>query len=306
MGDIMSAKDLGMIHTANAEIFVADQSPPGVMGCVDVSGILTTQLQRQIRQGQYFKTVGIDIGIDTTGVTGGGQISGELRYLAPTRGRCQAYRDAFKSMVDVMALQGISMRDNHQYDFRVPLTPAGASLGSVDPVTGLQTPLPNLATLDGTSDGLVMTDPLGINVGREVIHVHNRSVQPQYDGSAGDQFQPGFNTLLQTVAGGGTDFVLNDTVMLTGNEDYASPEFESIPFVLTWTPDSTDQAVMFQWKPDPALYLAVMTGQFDVQIEEMELDGGNTTGLNLRIAVHVAGWKSIMGNPDRKRRSSRK
>jgi len=298
----MSAKELGMIHTANFEVRTGASPSTTIVGSCDVSGALTTQLQRQIRQGQYFKVVGIDIGIDTTGTTGGGQLSGELRYYAPTRGRCAAYRGAFKAMADVMKLQGISMRDNHLYDFRVPLTPAGAVMGSFDSA-GNRVAFQNQATLDGIH-GLHMTDPLGTVPGSEVFHVHNRGVQPTYTGAAGDQFQPGFNTILQDSITG-TDFVLNDSVMLTGNEDEASEEFESIPFNLSWTPDSTDFAVMFDWQPDPALYLAVLTGQFDVYIEEQELDGSNVTGLNLRVAVHVAGWKSIMGNPDKKKSSRR-
>ncbi len=295
----MSAKELGMIHTANFELQTGPVGAiPGIIGTCDVSGVLTAQLQRQIRQGNFFKVCGIDIGIDTTGTTGGGQISGELRYLAPTRGRCAAYRSAFKAMADVMKLQGISMRDNALYDFRVPLTPAGASNGAVG-----HAPFENQATLDGIH-GLHMVDSLSTVPGAEVFTVHNRSVVPEYTGTAGDLFQPGFDSILQSAAAG-TDFVLNDAVMFTGNEHNASTEFESIPFVLTWTPDSTDFAVMFDWQPDPALYLAVMTGQFDVYIEEMELDGSNTSGLNLRVAIHVAGWKSIMGNPDKRRNSRR-
>ena len=293
----MSAKELGMIHTANFELQTGPVgATPGIIGTCDVSGVLTTQLQRQIRQGQYFKVCGIDIGIDTTGTTGGGQVSGELRYLAPTRGRCEAYRGAFKAMADVMKLQGISMRDNALYDFRVPLTPAGGTNGSI--VGGVQTQFANWATLDGTH-ALHMVDDSGAVPGAEVFTVHNRSVVPEYTGTAGDLFQPGFDTILQDALTG-TDFVLNDTVMFTGNEHHASTEFESIPFNMTWTPDGTDLAVMFQWKPDPALYLAVMTGQFDVFVEELELDSSNTQGLNLYVAVHVAGWKSIMGNPDKK------
>jgi len=298
------AKELGMIHTANFEIPTGPLGAlPGTIGTCDVSGVLTTQLQRMVRQGNFFKVVGIDISCDTTGTTGGGQVTGELRYLAPTRGRCAAYRAAFKAMADVMKLQGITMRENALYDFRVPLTVEGAANGSI--IDGSQIPFSNQATLDGLQ-GLVMTDPTGItSVGTQILKVHNRSVQPEYTGTAGDQFGPGFDTILQN-ATSGTDFVLNDRVMYTGNEHHASEEFESIPFMLSWTPDNTDIAVQFDWQPDPALFLAVMTGQFDVRVEEAEFDSGNTQGLNLRIAIHVAGWKSIMGNPDTKRRRSRR
>ncbi len=294
----MTAKELGMIHTVNFEIPTGPSGFPTTVGMLDTSGSLSKQLQRNVRQGNYFKVVGIDIGVDTTGTTGGGQISGELRYFAPTRGRCAAYRGAFKAMAEMMKLQGISMRENELYDFRVPLTPEGAQAGAVG-----HSPFENQATLDG-NNGLHLKDASGSVPGAEVFTVHNRSVQPQYTGTAGDLFQPGFDTLIQDSLTG-TDFLLNDSVMFTGDEDYASTQFETIPFVLTWTPDSSDHAIMFQWKPDPALYLAVMTGQFDVYVEELELDGDNVSGLNLRIALHVSGWKSIMGDPDKRKRRGR-
>ena len=59
----------------------------------------------------------------------------------------------------------------------------------------------------------------------------------------------------------------------------------------------------FQWRPDPALYLAVMCGAFDIIFNEVDVTGA--TEVDLEINVMVAGWKSIMGNPDRKRRSRR-
>jgi hypothetical protein len=60
-----------------------------------------------------------------------------------------------------------------------------------------------------------------------------------------------------------------------------------------------------QWRPDPALFLAVMCGQLQCVVEEVNFDGG-ATALELNIAVMVSGWKSIMGSPDRKRKSSKK
>ncbi len=297
----MAHKSLGMIHTANFSPAITTANV-GTSVNLDPASVLTQQLQRMVRHGNFFKVVGIDIGVDTIGTVGGGQISGELRYFAPTKGRCAAFRAAFKAMADVMTLQGVSMRDNKLYDFRVPLTP--------DTVNELE----NRATLDGgsaTDGGLFMTisgTATGADTGQGVFEVHNRSVEPQYDGTAGDLFQPGFDTLLQTHLTG-TDFVVNDTVPFRGNEDYAFKTMESIPFTISWTPDSSDMAVMFQWRPDPALYLAVMTGQFELYVEELNRDGDPTPdGLNLQIAIHIAGWKSIMGNPDtkKKRRGSRR
>ncbi len=288
----MAHKELGQIHTCNHSVTVTGQ---GDTFNLDPAGVLTSQLQRIVRHGNFFKVVGIDIGVDTStegGRQGGGQVSGNLRYYAPTRGRCAAFRGAFKSMADYMKLQGISMRDNPMYDFRVPLNPQGVN------------DLENQATLSGGSsatDGLFLSiDGSGVGEGHGVFEIHNRSVQPQYTGTAGNLYQTGFDTLLQSNASG-TDFVLNDTVPFTGNEQYADLQLEKIPFMISWTPDSTDMAIQFQWRPDPALYLAVMTGQFQLYVEEIDLDEG-ASGINLRIAIHIAGWKSIMGNPDKKRR----
>ncbi len=288
----MAHKELGMIHTSNHSAAVTGS---GDIFNLDPAGVLTSQLQRMVRHGNFFKIVGIDIGVDTVGIVGGGQVSGNLRYFAPTRGRCAAFRGAFKAMADYMKLQGISMRDNPMYDFRVPINPEGSN------------DLENQASLTGgatANDGLFLTvDGTGVGEGHGVFEIHNRSVQPQYTGTAGDLYQPGFDTLLQTNAAG-TDFVLNDTVPFTGNEHYADLQEENIPFMVSWTPDSTDIAVQFEWRPDPALYLAVMTGQFQLYVEELNLDN-SAPGVNLRIAIHVAGWKSIMGNPDKKKKSRR-
>jgi len=128
-------------------------------------------------------------------------------------------------------------------------------------------------------------------------------VQPTFTGAAGDMFQPGFDTLLQTSSG--TDFVLNDAVPYSGSRDTADTNYEQIPFMLSWTPDSTDIATIFQWRPDPALFLAVLCGQMSVVVEEVNLDGSPpATALSMRMAFMVSGWKSIMGTPGK--RKSRK
>jgi len=300
----MASKELGMIHTANTTVQVNSPATPSVFGSVDLPGELTAQLNRLVRNGNFFKVVGIDMSIDTVGTVGGGQISGYLRYYAPTRGRCQAYRSAFKAMATIMKNQGISMRDNHMYDFRVPLTNQSNVIGG---------PFPNQATLDGT-DGLVMcaVDSAGApntiegvaSNGHDVTWIHNRSVQPQYTGTAGQLYTSGFDTLQQDYLTG-TDFVLNDTVPYDGNSDAAERNFEYIPFMMSWTPDSTDMSTAFNWKPDPALYLAVLGGQFDLFVEELNVDEG-APGVNINVAVHVSGWKSIMGDPDKKKSSSRR
>jgi hypothetical protein len=57
----------------------------------------------------------------------------------------------------------------------------------------------------------------------------------------------------------------------------------------------------WKWRPDPALYLAVMTGNFELVIQEAQTTGN----LSLEINIMVSGWKSIMGSPDKKRTSRR-
>ncbi len=286
-------KSLGQIHIANFSDTIASGTAPGRHTNIDLPGKLTQQLQEMVRAGTYHKVTGIDMSLATTGPIGGGQLTGHIRYYAPTRGRCEAFKGAFKAMADVMDLQGIKMRDNKLYDFRAPLN---------EHIDAANT-FANQATLDGTN-GVVLFDEAGGLAGRSIFDVHNQSQQPQYEGSAGDLFTPGFDTILQDLASG-TDFVLNDTAVWSGNTGVASTTYETIPFELTWTPDSTDLVANFQWRPDPALYVAVLCGQMQIYIEEINVDEG-APGLDLSIAVHVAGWKSIMGNPDRKRRKSRR
>ena len=278
------AKELGMIHTVNHSMVV---NASGDLTDIDIPGQLSTTLQRTIRQGNYFKCVGIDMSIDTVGTVGGGQVSGFLRYYAPTKGRCEAYRSAFEAMKKQMGIQGITPQNNPLYDFRAAFN-------------NFTVALPNQATLDGTN-GLCYYD--AANVASSIFDVHNKSVRPTYTGTAGDLYTDGFDTILQS--GAGTDFVLNDAIPFTGNPDTADVSWEYIPFTMSWTPDTTDIATSFQWRPDPALYLAILGGQFQLYVEELNKDGG-APALNLRVAVMVSGWKSIMGTPSKKSRSRRK
>jgi hypothetical protein len=59
-----------------------------------------------------------------------------------------------------------------------------------------------------------------------------------------------------------------------------------------------------EWRPDPALFIAVMCGQMQVVIEEVNFDGG-ASALELNCNFMVSGWKSIMGDPSKKKRRSR-
>ena len=283
------AKELGQIHTVNYTQSISNTGSAQNAIAIDLPGQLTEQLQTIIRAGTYHKCVGIDMSLDTVGTVGGGQVTGYIRYYAPTKGRCAAFRGAFKAMKEQMKNQGVDTRTNPLYDFRAPL----------NEFTHLNGSFINRATLDGTS-GLALYN--SAVPGASIFDVHNRNVQPTFTGTAGDLYQAGFDTLLQGSTG--TDFVLNDQVPFTGDRNTASLEYEQIPFMLTWTPDTTDLAVVWNWRPDPALFLAILCGQMSVVVEEVNLDGG-AGAVNLNVAVMVSGWKSIMGSPTKKKKVRR-
>ena len=293
------AKSLGQIHTVNKTFQYPVTGGAGSKNLLDLSGELSNQLQTMVRQGNYFKIVGIDMTVEEQGGTGGGgSVSGELRYLAPTRGRCEAYKAAYHAVRRGMENQGINIRGNRNYDFRVPIDDIAQYANGAD--------IYNLATVDGTN-GL---DLIGSSAasGDGVFAVYNSNIQPSQTGTA-VAFSVGFGQP-GTAIGSATDFVLNEGQIFDPSMTRtASLNVESIPFQLAYAPTNVsgdDPSVWtMEWRPDPALYLAVMTGQFEVYIEEIDGDGG-ATDLNVHMAVHVSGWKSIMGNPDRKRRSSKK
>jgi len=293
----MSSKELGQIHSVVDNATLTSSAVGTVARRIDLADELTQQLQRMVRQGNYFKLVGIDLAIrpNVPSPLGGdgGTINGYIRYYSPTRGRCAAFRGAFKAMADQMKMQGISMRENQGYDFRVALsnTAAGPNLR-------------NQASLDGTN-GLSLYSP-GVP-GASIFEVHNSSVKPnQLDSAVGvDQFSEGYDTVLQSGAGK-TDFVLNDQVMFTYNEDFASTEYQEIPFQMVYSYGNTNTSTInFQWRPDPALYVAVMTGNLEIVVNDMDLSG-SATALILESTFYVAGWKSIMGSPDKKKKSGRR
>ncbi len=279
----MASKELGMIHSVNFTRRITSSTSDGTYTLLDLPGQLSEQLQRLIRQGHYFKIAGIDIGINPVGTTTSADVSGLIRYYAPTKGRCAAYRQAFKAMAEAMKVQGISMRDNKFYDFKC--TTRDSSLLTND--------LDNCATFDGVTElALNGAAPNG------VFQVYNDSVQPVQNTAT---FSDGFGVF----GSAGNNFVVNE-----GQQGYlgtdgmvADDEFEEIPFNLSWDNTGAHAAMNFQWRPDPALYLAVMCGLFEIQWDGVVTAG--STQVDVEINVMCAGWKSIMGNPDRKRRPRR-
>ena len=282
------AKQLGQIHTCNFAISPIDDN--GETWLLDTAGTLSNQLNHMVRMGNYMKVVGIDMTVSEFGGNeGGGQITGFLNYYAPTRGRCEAFKSAFAAVREGARIQGIRLTDNQNYDFRVPLRARSSYQNASD--------IKNVATIDGTTELSLYN---AADSGASVFDVYNSNIQPSQAGAA-----PVFSTGYGIPGSGGTvgtDFVLNEGAIFDpAMHDVASVALERIPFQVSYSPTSTDLAMNFMWRPDPALYLAVLTGQFELEIDELELDG-EATDLTIDIAIHVAGWKSVMGNPDKKRR----
>lgn len=282
-------KSLGQIHTVNFDVtgIQADDS----YYLLDTAGELCGQLNHMVRHGNYFKCVGIDMTVsDNDGTAiGGGSVTGELRYFAPTRGRCEAFKSAFKAVREGAKLQGFRLTDNANYDFRVPLrNPTVYSSPYGD--------LVSKATLDGTNDLALVHG----TTAQSVFGMHNSTIEPRQGGTQ-PTFSQGFG--IPGLSGTGTNFVKNAGALYDPSmHNVASEQMESIPFQLSYDPQGEGAAFTFNWQPDPALFLAVMTGQFELWIDEQDRDDG-VSALRVSIAIHIAGWKSIMGNPDRKRRS---
>ena len=287
------AKELGQIHTVNYVIGHPGGLAAQTSYLIDLPGQLTEQLQRMVRMNQYFKVVGIDM--DVT-IHPGQPIlepliySGTLEYYAPTRGRCEAIKQAYQAIRNGMKLMGINLHGNRHYDCRIPMTdPADCENGA---------DFLNQATIDGTN--VLTLDGSAASVTDHVFTVYNSNIQPA-DSIPSVTFSEGYGLPGTTAIA--TDFVLNEGEYYKGSlVHHAALVKESIPWQISVGQDTTSNtasAVMMEWRPDPALYLAVLCGQFVLNI-----DVGNTeVDYRMDLAVHVSGWKSILGE---KRRRSRK
>lgn len=291
------AKSLGLIHTVkfNYETDVGSLGINNAHLC-DVSGKLTQQFNRQIRQMQSYKMVGIDMvaqlpedvaALESDRV----MCKGRVRYMQPTKGRCDAMRTAYQQTREQMKGRGIDPKDNKGYDFRVlPRNPANYPSNTVFDTVALT----NNSTLDGVN-ALAMTD--NVSAQWEVFESHNDNVRPQITAGTAN-FAEGLRTQIGTVVTP-TDFVLNDGEISEGNPNFADTQFEEIPFELAY--DSTARRVtQWNWRPDPALYVSVLTGQVEIVLDEISADGAtfpNINGIEIDISIHIAGWKSIVKPP---------
>ncbi len=290
------AKSLGKIHTVNWD--AKEFTSSGQRYLCDASQELTQQLGHMIRNSNSYKLVGLDLTASQFGDTGTASISGSIRYFSPTKGRCDAYRDAYEAIRKGMHLNGVNIRQNKQYDFRVALSDLTNYLNGADFV--------NIASIRGGGDPgnngqLVLSAEDITGNSQSVFATYNLDRQPVADPSATPTFSAGYNIL--SPSGNISDFVDNEGFFWDGMKDEAHDEWEEIPFQLAWTPTSDDTAFTLQWRPDPALYVSLMLGQFEIVVDEID-SGGDP--VRISVAAHFAGWSSMVSKRTNGRRKSKK
>lgn len=291
------SKELGQIHTVNRSLSI-DQDYTGRPFLVDASSELTNQLGHMIRSGCTYKLVGIDLALEafpSPGENGvGGQVAGRISYYSPTKGRVSAWKSAYWAVRNAMKFNGI--KPNKMYDFRTPMMPTQAYENG----SGFL----NVASPTGSNQSeFCLTNPISAT-DRGIFDIHNQQLNPKVISTQQleDSFTTGFG-LVDIIGSNPSDFVSNEGLYWDGNDLEAEEQMEYIPFTLSWTPNSTDIAVNFNWRPDPALYQSILLGQFSVYIDNVDFDSDDLPEnyqLNIRTSFHFAGWKSLFWRPKRK------
>lgn len=298
-------KSLGQIHTTefNYEVPSTEIGTDKAFLC-DGSAALSTQFNRNIRMMSIYKLVGADLvvqmpdGAAPVGSTSDRMIvKGRMRYFQPTRGRCQALRDAYGQFRTMAKAQGVNPGKNKLFDFRVLPRPLNQY-----PVNALFTKneIYNTSTLDGASELCMTGGPTGVSV----FDSYNEGVNPKDATVTTGDFASGLDTWQ---SGTQTDFVLNEGTIQSGNPNIADLELEEIPFELAY--DSTARRVhTLNWRPDPALYLGILGGFVEIVLDEITAAGSGTVieGIEMDISLHWAGWKSIVSVPKKRSRSQPK
>ena len=300
-------KSLGQIHTVNYENLGPIESDTEYL--IDLAGELTKQLQHMVRAMSAFKLVGMDFALsqptgspDPVSCT----VTGNVAFYAPTQGRVTALQMAYKSVRRMMKLSGVKPSDNITYDFRPPIADPASFENGAD--------FYNQASIE--DNGLATCLANGPGGSSNIFGIYNQGINPRSALGGVTGFEEGFDIGLRSNAAS-ADWALNEGVILQAlTAPIASEEFEEIPFDLalsSMTPHpapTPTQAVpvadTWMWRPDPALYLSILTGQLKLVLDEVDIVAGETDEVTLDCAFHVAGWKSILGSKKRKRRRSKK
>jgi len=300
------AKSLGQIHTVNYELIEGSVGiATGQNYLIDLPGQLTSQLQHMVRMMNSFKVVGIDLAL---GQPAGGadpvdaSVDGQIYYYAPTAGRVEALKHAFAAVMRMMKLSGVDPSHAITYDFRPPMLDPANCVNGDDFL--------NQASIeDNGLASCLANSPVGSS---SIFGIYNQGILPRQVPGDPPGFEEGFDIGLRTNADS-ADWTLNEGIYLQAlTAPVASEEMESIPFNLAFSNEvddasSTAFSDTFLWRPDPALYLSVLTGQLVVSLDQVEVGSeGEQEEVLLDLAVHVAGWKSILRDHRRKRRSSKK
>lgn len=299
-------KSLGQIHTTHFNFEAPDTSiGAGDSFLCDGSAALSTQFNRNIRMMSIYKLVGADLvvqlpdGAAFNNMTSA-VVKGRLRYFQPTKGRCNALRDAYQQFRTMAKAQGVDPGKNKLFDFRIVPRPLSEyPLNNLPPTN----PILNTSTFDGVNE-LVMR---GGGAGHTVFTSYNESIRPRDGTVAAGDFASGLDTWQ---SGTQTDFVLNEGTIQSGNPLFADEEMEQIPFELAFdiAPGQLKAATL-QWRPDPALYLGILGGFVEIVFDEIAAEGTGVLvdGIEFDISLHWAGWKSIVRAPKSRRMiSSRK
>lgn len=284
------AKGLGQIHTVNYQL---TNTAAGDIGLIDLPGKLSEQLQHPVRMMSNFKVTGIDISPIGSGVQ---TVAGYIYYFAPTQGRVEALKQAWQAAKEMFKTKGIKYWNNLNYDFR----PIWQDPSTFTLTGALGTDFGNQASLEldggGVPAPLCLVNPIAGT--KAVFATYNENVEPL---QAGGLITPNFSAGFTTVAGTTGDLVVNEKTYLTSRVPMASEEPERIPFQFSIDTTTDEASTVFMWRPDPMLYLNVLCGQLLIDIEM-----SSEPLADCAVAVHVAGWKSIMGTRKRQARRSSK
>ena len=206
----------------------------------------------------------------------------------------------------MMKLSGVKPTNTANYDFRPVIADPATFLNGDD--------FHNQASIEDNGLATCLANGPGSS---NIFGIYNQGIIPRI-AFGSTNFEEGFDIGLRTNADS-ADWTLNEGVYLQAlSQPLASEELESIPFDVAFTSasqsavadDLTAVANSMEWRPDPALYLSVLTGQLIVQIEQISaFDTGNNEVLDevtIEAAIHVAGWKSILSDGKKKRRHSKR
>ncbi len=304
------AKSLGQIHTVSQTF--DNMTYPLTAGnqlLIDLPGQLTVQLQHMVRMMSNFKCVGIDMFFGPIQGANGDDLSacsmsGYLQYYAPTKGRVEACKQAYTSVRRMMKMSGVQPTHTITYDFR-PIIADPASFENGDEI-------PNQAAIEDNGLASCLANGPGSS---NIFGIYNQQILPRSTLGSNANIQSGFDIGLRSEASS-ADWTLNEKVVLEALTDpVASEELEYIPFELSYTGAEGATGIAnsddLSWRPDPALYLSILTGQIIVKVDESQAVAGVESQQDpmdyteLEIAVHVAGWKGFLGS-NKKHRSSKK